>query len=109
MFKTTIVEFFTEAIEVIVGERIILPKNRILLEARPKTTHDIDSSAIVQAGFSRKNKELYLRFSGNPSVLYVYHGVSRHFKDKFKFSPSKGQFFHKFIKNKFKVSKILGA
>lgn len=109
MFRQGIIDIFTESIESIVGDPIVLPKNRILIEERPKTTHDIDSSAIIQAGFSRKKKELYLRFQGDPAVLYIYHGVSRHFKDKFKFSPSKGQFFHKFIRNKFKTGKILGA
>lgn len=109
MLKKLILCFFTEEIETIVGEQIVLPKQIILVEDRPKTTHDIDSSAIVQAGFSRSKKELYLRFATNPAVLYIYHGVTRHLKDKFKFSPSKGQFFHRFIRNKFKTSKILGA
>lgn len=109
MFKKIILEIFTEDMETIVGEPIVIPENSVLLEEKPKTTHDIDSSAIVQAGFSRKKKELYLRFSSNPSILYIYHGVTRHLKDKFKFSPSKGQFFHKFIRNNFKTSKILGA
>ena len=109
MFKKEIIDLFTESIECIVGEPIIIPKNVILIEDRPKTTHNIDSSAIVQAGFSRKKKELYLRFQGDPAVLYIYHGVTRHLKDKFKFSPSKGQFFHKFIRGKFKTGKILGA
>jgi hypothetical protein len=109
MYKSIILEYFSENIESIVGEQIVLPKQYIMLEERPKTTHNIDSSAIVQAGFSRKKKELYLRFASNPSILYVYQGVTRHLKDKFKFSPSKGQFFHKFIRNRFKTSKILGA
>jgi hypothetical protein len=109
MFKSLIVDLFTEGIESIVGDPIVIPKNYLLVEERPKTTHDIDSSAIVQAGYSRKKKELYLRFSSNPSILYIYSGISRHFKDKFKFSLSKGQFFHKYIRNKFKTSKILGA
>ena len=109
MFKQGIIDLFTESVECIIGAPVVIPRNRILVEDRPKTTHDIDSSAIVQAGFSRKKRELYLRFQGDPAVLYIYHDVSRHFKDKFKFSPSKGQFFHKFIRNKFKVSKILGA
>jgi hypothetical protein len=109
MFKTAIKEIFSESIESIVGSPIIIPKHIILVEDRPKTTHDIDSSAIVQAGFSRSKKELYLRFVSDPAVLYVYHGITRHLKDKFKFSASKGQFFHKFIRNRFKTSKILGA
>jgi hypothetical protein len=106
MYKKIIEEFV--GIENIIGE-IHIPTNFILYEERPKTTHDIDSSAIVQAGFSRKKKELYLRFQTNPAVLYIYHGITRHLKDKFKFSSSKGQFFHKFIRNKFKTTKILGA
>lgn len=109
MLRNKIVEIFSEDMESIVGDKVVIPKNHVLVEDRPKTTHDIDSSAIVQAGFSRKKKELYLRFSSNPSILYIYHGISRHLKDKFKFSPSKGQFFHKFIRDKFKTSKILGA
>jgi hypothetical protein len=87
MLKPLIIELFTEEIETIVGEAIVIPKNYVLLEDRPKTTHDIDSSAIVQAGFSRSKKELYLRFATNPAILYIYHGVTRHLKDKFKFSP----------------------
>lgn len=109
MYKDLIRNLFVEEVESIVGDPICIPKDRIMVEARPKTTHDIDSSAIVQAGFSRKNKELYLRFQSDPSVLYIYHGVTRHLKDKFKFSSSKGQFFHKFIRGKFKTGKILGA
>jgi hypothetical protein len=56
MFKNAINEIFSESIECIVGNPIIIPKHVILVEDRPKTTHDIDSSAIVQAGFSRSKK-----------------------------------------------------
>jgi hypothetical protein len=110
MFKKKILEIFTESIECIVGDPIVLPKNRLLTEESvPRTNVSIDSSAITQAGYSRNKKELYLRFSSNPAMLYIYHGISRHLKDKFKFSPSKGQFFHKFIRDKFKTTKILGG
>ena len=110
MFREMIIEMFVDRIECIVGDPIVLPKNRLLLEETvPRTNVNIDSSAIEQAGYSRNKKELYLRFRGNPAVLYIYHGISRNFKDKFKFSASKGEFFHKFIRDKFRTTKILGG
>ncbi len=111
MFKDKFLELFTEEVETIVGDRINIPPGLIELheEAVPKTNVDIDSSAIMQAGYSRKKQQLYLRFVSNPSVLYIYHGLNRGLKDKFKFSPSKGQFFQKFIRSKFKTTKILGG
>lgn len=74
-----------------------------------KTPTNIDSTAIIQSGYSRKNRVLYIRFEGDPSTVYAYKNISRHFKDKFKFAPSKGQFFHKFIRDKFDFDKILGG
>lgn len=81
------------------------------LDEAPKTATptNIDSTAIVQSGYSRKKRILYIRFSGDTSMVYAYNNISRYLKDKFKFSPSKGQFFHKFIKDKFPFDKILGG
>jgi hypothetical protein len=107
-FRNKVKRLF-EDIESIVGEPITFPYSYILLEDRPKTTHDIDSSAIVQAGYSRNKKELYLRFHSKPEVLYIYSNVSRWLKDKFKFSGSKGQFFQAYIRDRKPFKKILGA
>jgi len=79
------------------------------LEEANLTPTNVDSTAIIQSGYSRKKKILYIRFEGDPSVVYAYNNISRFLKDKFKFSPSKGQFFHKFIKDKFDFDKILGG
>lgn len=74
-----------------------------------KTPTDIESTAILQSGYSRNKKELYIRFAGNPNMTYAFKNISRYLKDKFKFAPSKGQFYHKFIKNKFAFYKMLGG
>ena len=69
-------------------------------------TQDVDSSHMATIGYDSKNGVMELRFK-NGSV-YRYLNIPQELFAKLKQSPSKGKFFHKYIRgnDKFKVAQV---
>lgn len=62
------------------------------------------SSWIASVSYNRPNKVLTL--VTNVGNTYKITGVPRSFFEKWKNSPSKGKFYHEFVKDKLKLVKV---
>ena len=64
----------------------------------------VESSWITDLTHNRPNKVLTMRLSNGK--YFSIQGISRPTFEKWSNSPSKGKFFHQFIKGRFKVTRI---
>lgn len=64
----------------------------------------VDSSNLISIGYDEKTKKLEVEFKGG--TIYQYDGVEPESWEEFKVSPSKGQFFHQTIKNRYTFKKV---
>ena len=72
------------------------------------TTEEIDtesSKLLIKAEYNPLYHTLTLHFKTNGSI-YEYKGVSEETWEEFKTSPSKGKYFHAFIKKTFLFEKL---
>lgn len=67
----------------------------------------LKSTAIKAMEYSRKNRTLKIVFVSNPSVVYVYHNVSRWISDKLRFNDAPGRYFVNRIKNAYSFTKVV--
>lgn len=68
--------------------------------------HPCSSSEIESFGYDPKEKVLGLKF--HRGGLYSYREVGEDVFREFLMAPSKGSFFHRFIKDRFETVKPLG-
>lgn len=64
----------------------------------------VESSNINKIAFDLATQELCINFK--PNNTYVYKNIPFYIWEGLYGSPSKGQFFHNFIKNKFDFTKV---
>jgi hypothetical protein len=64
----------------------------------------VDSSWISELVYNRPNKILTLKLLSGRT--YLVYNVSRRLFDKWKMAPSRGRFWHLFIKMKYRVVRI---
>lgn len=64
----------------------------------------ISSSNIVSAGYDAGSETLELEFKDG--AVYQYYNVGSHLYEQFLAAPSKGQFFHVYIKNAVPFSRV---
>ena len=64
----------------------------------------VKSSNILEVGYSKSAKEFFVRFKDG--VVYRYLNVEESVFNAFLTAPSKGQFFHNFIKGRFTTTKL---
>lgn len=77
-----------------------------LLLAKPSLPDDfIAFSHSFMAGYKYNNKDLYILFSANDAV-YIYEDVPHDTYDEFMHAESKGSYFAKHIRNKYRSAKI---
>ncbi|MCR3909378.1 KTSC domain-containing protein [Aeromonas hydrophila] len=64
----------------------------------------VSSSNIMSVGYDSGSETLEIEFKGG--AVYQYYNVSQHLYDQFKAAPSKGQFFHMYIKDAVPFSRV---
>lgn len=64
----------------------------------------VSSSNILSAGYDPESETLEIEFLGG--AVYQYYNVNDHLYEQFKLAPSKGQFFHMYIKNAVPFSRV---
>ena len=64
----------------------------------------VSSSNIMSAGYDPDSETLEIEFKGG--AVYQYYNVSQHLYDEFQSAPSKGQFFHIYIKDSLPFSRV---
>lgn len=64
----------------------------------------ISSSNIMSAGYDSGSETLEIEFKSG--AVYQYYNVSEHLYEQFKAAPSKGQFFHMYIKDAVPFSRV---
>ena len=64
----------------------------------------VSSSLINQVYYDRRNKILHILFHGN--AYYIYYEVSYYRYRKLMQADSKGRYFNKYIKNKYKYRRV---
>ncbi|WP_122670378.1 KTSC domain-containing protein [Pseudomonas viridiflava] len=64
----------------------------------------VSSSNIMSAGYDSASETMELEFKDGS--VYQYYNVSEHLYEQFKSAPSKGQFFHMYIRNSVPFSRV---
>jgi len=64
----------------------------------------VASSNIVSAGYDPENETLEIEFKSG--AVYQYYNVNAHLYEQFQSAPSKGQFFHAYIKYSVPFSRV---
>lgn len=62
------------------------------------------SSNIAAAGYDSDSGEMHVQF--NSGHVYAYYGVPEELYQAFENSPSKGQFFHQFIRGRYNDTRL---
>lgn len=68
------------------------------------TWHQLESSNLELVSYSRKNKTLIIVFKSG--AVYQYYNVSRYQFEKLRQAESKGRYFHKNIRTKYRFEKL---
>jgi hypothetical protein len=64
----------------------------------------VSSSNIITVGYDSGSETLEIEFKSG--AVYQYYNVSEHLYEQFKAAPSKGQFFHIYIKDAVPFSRV---
>jgi len=64
----------------------------------------VTSSNIMSAGYDSGSETLEIEFKDGS--VYQYYNVSEHLYEQFKAAPSKGQFFHVYIRDAVPFSRV---
>ncbi|QLL89888.1 KTSC domain-containing protein [Aeromonas caviae] len=64
----------------------------------------VSSSNIMSVGYDSGSETLEIEFKSG--AVYQYYNVSEHLYEQFKAAPSKGQFFHMYIKDTAPFSRV---
>jgi hypothetical protein len=72
-----------------------------------RSAKDPDSTLIYRWAYIRQTGEFLVRFYGN-TTLYVYRGVSLKTVNNFVDAQSRGRYFNRYIKGKYRYMRIVG-